>query len=119
MNESDLVSFEHLLRGEARSFKFQGDEHGVLSCSFFIINYQEPGTGPVLHRHPYPEVFITLEGEALYTVGDETFTVKAGQIVIAPANVPHKFTSVGNTPLKQVDIHASGRMIQEDLESPH
>jgi mannose-6-phosphate isomerase-like protein (cupin superfamily) len=116
---AEFISFEHLLRGEARSFKFQGEEHGGLGCSFFVINYQQPGTGPALHRHPYPEIFITLEGEALYTVGEETFTVKAGQIVIAPANVPHKFVSVGDSPLKQVDIHPSGTMIQEDLEPPH
>ncbi|MGD9714507.1 MAG: cupin domain-containing protein [Thermomicrobiales bacterium] len=115
----EFISFEQLLRGEARSFKFQGDEHGGLGFSFFIINYLQPGTGPVLHRHPYPEVFVTLEGEALYTVGEESFSVKAGQIVIAPANVPHKFVSVGNMPLKQVDIHGNGTIIQEDLEPPH
>jgi mannose-6-phosphate isomerase-like protein (cupin superfamily) len=116
---AEFISFEHLLRGEARSFKFQGDEHGGIGYSFFVIHYQQPGTGPALHRHPYPEVFVTLEGEALYTVGDETFTVKAGQIVIAPANVPHKFVSVGNTTLKQVDIHGNGTIIQENLEQDY
>jgi len=116
---AEFISFEKLLRGDARSFKFQGDDFGGIDFSFFVINYLKPGMGPGLHRHPYPEVFVTLEGEAIYTVGDETFTVKAGQIVIAPANVPHKFVSVGDTPLKQVDIHASGTMIQEELEPPH
>jgi mannose-6-phosphate isomerase-like protein (cupin superfamily) len=110
-----LIDFTDLLLGERRSFKFQGFEHGEIELSFFVINYLQPGTGPQLHVHPYPEVFITLEGEALFTVGEEEFTVRAGQIAIAPANTPHKFVSVGNVPLKQVDIHGAGRMEQVDL----
>jgi quercetin dioxygenase-like cupin family protein len=42
----------------------------------------------VLHTHPYEEVFVTLEGEATFTVGDDTIEVSAGQIVVAPAGVP-------------------------------
>jgi quercetin dioxygenase-like cupin family protein len=39
----------------------------------------------VLHTHPYEEVFVTLEGEATFTVGEDTIEVGAGQIVVAPA----------------------------------
>jgi mannose-6-phosphate isomerase-like protein (cupin superfamily) len=114
----NLISFEHLLKGDIRSFKFQGHEVAgdELDVSFFVINYLQPGLGPGLHRHPYPEVFVTLEGDALFTVGDEEFTLHAGQIAIAPANTPHKFVSTGDVPLRQVDIHASGTMVQEELE---
>ena len=42
----------------------------------------------MLHTHPYEEVFVTLEGEATFTVGDDTIEVSAGQIVVAPAGVP-------------------------------
>ncbi len=58
-----------------------------------------------MHYHPYEEVFITLEGKATFTIGDETVEKEAGQIVIAPANVPHKFVNTGKGILKQVDIH--------------
>jgi len=41
--------------------------------------------------------------------------VSAGQIVVAPANVPHKLVNSGNGPLRQVDIHPSGRIEQVDI----
>ena len=66
--------------------------------------------------HPYEKVFVTLEGEATFTVGEDTREVSAGhQIVVAPANVPHKFVNSGNGPLRQVDIHPSGRIEQVDM----
>ena len=79
------IDFRDLLNGEIRSFRFEGYQHGGLDASFFIIHYLEPGTGPGLHTHPYPEIFITLEGEALMTHGDEQQVVRAGDIVIVPA----------------------------------
>ena len=81
--------------------KFEGSHYGDVNVSFFLVDCP-PGGGAVLHSHPYEEVFVTLEGEA-------TFTVGAGQIVVAPAGVPHKFVNSGSGPLKQVDIHPSGR----------
>ena len=58
---------------------------------------------------------MTLEGEATFTVGEDTMEVSAGQIVVAPANVPHKFVNSGNGPLRQVDIHPSGRIQQTNI----
>jgi mannose-6-phosphate isomerase-like protein (cupin superfamily) len=69
----------------------------------------------VLHKHPYEEIFVTLEGEATFTVGDATIEVSAGQIVVAPAGVPHKFVNSGSGPLRQVDIHPSGRIQQVNI----
>lgn len=113
---TEPIDFRSLLSGEQRSFRFEGYQHGGLDASFFIIHYLEPGTGPGLHTHPYPEIFITIEGEALMTCGQEQRVVSAGDIVIVPANTPHKFISQGDTPLKQVDLHLTGRMVQIDLE---
>ncbi len=42
--------------------------------------------------------------------------VQAGDIVIVPANTPHKFVSQGDVPLKQVDIHITEKMEQVELE---
>jgi mannose-6-phosphate isomerase-like protein (cupin superfamily) len=41
--------------------------------------------------------------------------VSAGQIVVAPAGVPHKFVNSGSGPLRQVDIHPSGRIRQANI----
>lgn len=113
---TETIDFRHLLSGGIRSFRFEGYQHGGLDASFFIIHYREPGTGPKLHTHPYPEIFITLEGEALMTHGDEQRVLRAGDIVIVPAETPHKFISQGEIPLKQVDIHVTDKMVQVDLE---
>jgi mannose-6-phosphate isomerase-like protein (cupin superfamily) len=92
------------------SWEFQGYQYGDTNMSFIIIQAQ-PGEGPQLHSHPYEEVFIVQEGQASFTVGSDTIEVTAGQIVIAPSGVPHKFVNSGTGTLRQVDIHASSRFI--------
>jgi mannose-6-phosphate isomerase-like protein (cupin superfamily) len=94
--------------------RFEGYRYGDVDVSFFLVD-SPPGGGPVLHTHPYEEVFVMLEGEATFTVGDDTIEVSAGQIVVAPAGVPHKFVNSGSGPLRQVDIHPSGRIRQVDI----
>ena len=93
---------------------FEGYRYGDVNVSFFLID-SPPGGGPVLHTHPYDEIFVTLECEATFTVGDATIGVSAGQIVVAPAGVPHKFVNSGSGALKQVDIHTSGRIQQVNI----
>lgn len=94
---------------------FQGFLHGGITSSFIWVR-MKPGTGPRLHKHPYAEIFIVLEGQALYTVGDETIEAKGGQVLIAPPNAPHKFVNTGTGILRQVDIHCNDRFITEWLE---
>ena len=62
------------------SHKFEGHRYGDVDVSFFLVD-SPPGGGAVLHTHPYEEIFVTLEGEATFTVGDATIEVSAGQIV--------------------------------------
>ncbi len=94
--------------------RFEGYRYGDVNVSFFLVE-SPPGGGARLHHHPYEEVFVTLEGEATFTVGDDTIEVRAGQIVVAPAGVAHKFVNSGSGTLRQVDIHPSGRIQQDDI----
>ena len=96
------------------SHEFVGENQGV-PFSAYIVNAR-PGQGPPLHTHPYFEVAFTLEGSATITVGNETREVNAGGIVIIPANTPHRFVSSGDAILRQIDIHASPKFIQTNLE---
>ena len=95
--------------------EFQGAQYDVPGFSFLWVE-MSPGEGPRLHQHPYQEVFIILEGRATYTVGTATLLAEARQIVIAPANTPHKFVNSGDGPLRQIDIHASDHFVTEWLE---
>ena len=83
--------------------------------SAYIVN-AKPGQGPPLHTHPYVEVTFMLEGNAKVTIGDETREAKAGDIAIVPANTPHRFVNSGETVLRQIDVHASPKFIQTNLE---
>jgi mannose-6-phosphate isomerase-like protein (cupin superfamily) len=76
----------------------------------------QAGQGPPLHKHPYVEVAFTLEGCATITVGNEQREVKAGGIVVIPADTPHRFVNTGDTTLRQIDIHGSPRFIQTNLD---
>lgn len=95
--------------------ELEGYLHGNAPLSIIFVD-APPGSGPRLHRHPYAEVFIVQEGQATLTVGDATYEVKAGQIAVAPANVPHSFVNSGDGPLKQIDIHVHDRFETEWLE---
>ncbi|MEY2542687.1 MAG: hypothetical protein QOE81_148 [Verrucomicrobiota bacterium] len=95
------------------SYEFHGEKQGA-PFSAYIVE-AKPGQGPPLHKHPYVEVAFTIEGCATITVGDEQREVKAGGIVVIPAETPHRFLNSGQTVLRQIDVHASPRFIQTNL----
>ena len=99
---------------QGMSFEFVGEKEGA-PISAYIVN-AKPGQGPPLHTHPYVEVIFMLEGCAKLTIGDETREVNAGAIAVVPANTPHRFVDSGETVLRQIDIHASPKFIQTNLE---
>ena len=95
--------------------EFEGHRYGGINVSFILVD-APPGSGPELHVHPYEEVFIVQEGTVTFTAGDDVIEATGGQIVVVPANVPHKFVNSGAGRMRQIDIHASKRFITEWLE---
>jgi mannose-6-phosphate isomerase-like protein (cupin superfamily) len=114
-HEKGLVLNKEDLPFNGQSREFEGFLFGGVKASFIMVD-AVPGEGARLHSHPYEEIFFVLEGQATYVVGTETIEVKAGQIVIAPANAPHKFTNTGEGRLKQIDVHLSTQFITTWLE---
>ena len=96
------------------SHEFVGEKHGV-SISFFLVN-APPRRGLKLHRHDYDEVIVVQEGRATSVAGDEHRDVKAGDIIVIPAGTPHRFVNSGDTPLRQIDIHANPKFVTEWLD---
>jgi mannose-6-phosphate isomerase-like protein (cupin superfamily) len=103
------------IRIDPTTYRFQGGEYGGTPISFFLVN-TPPGRGPRLHKHPYEEIFVVQEGHGTFTVGENTLEVDGGHVIIAPANVPHKFINSGGGELRQIDIHPSKEVITEWLE---
>lgn len=66
---------------------------GSPGISIILESTTKPGMGPRLHRHPYAETFIIRRGTATFTIGAEQLTGRAGQVLVVPAGVPHKFAT--------------------------
>lgn len=93
---------------------FEGAPHGS-GVSFFLVN-NEPGKGPDLHRHPYSETWIVRGGKARITADGEDIDAGPGDIAVVGPETPHKFKNISSERLDIICIHASPRMIQEELE---
>ena len=112
MTRDYVINVDQLPGGENAS-TFDG--HAYDAQVSFFLNHNKPGTGPELHRHPYEETFIVEDGDVLFTVGEGTVEASAGDIVVVPAQTPHKFVSRSATH-RQVSIHPVARMETEWLE---
>ena len=76
------------------------------------------GEGPRWHVHTYDEIFIVRSGRALFTIGDRKIEAAAGDVLLGPANVPHKYHSLGPGVLETTDIHLADRWTQTNLDDP-
>lgn len=84
--------------------------------SVIFFSSDKIGAGPRLHTHPYSETFIVRQGRVRFTVGEKTVDAEAGQILVVPTGMPHKFENLGPGLLETTDIHASERFVTEWLE---
>jgi quercetin dioxygenase-like cupin family protein len=91
-----------------------GADHGLDITLIFLD--AEPGRGPSLHRHPYPEMVIVLEGQATFTIDGARHEAYAGDILVVDANEPHAFVNSGDGRLRQIDIHLSPSFSTEWLD---
>jgi mannose-6-phosphate isomerase-like protein (cupin superfamily) len=108
-----IVAVEELRRSEISAL-FEGAAHGGVEISVFVTTWPT-GRGPVLHEHPYAEVFLVEEGEARFTVDGEDLTVGAGHFVVVDAETPHRFENPIAEPLRLLSIQPSPDVRQTDL----
>jgi mannose-6-phosphate isomerase-like protein (cupin superfamily) len=67
-------------------------KHTFLDSSRLLagINVLAPDQEQHLHDHPHQDKFyFVLEGQGLFTVGDQTQSCGPGVLILAPAGVPH------------------------------
>jgi mannose-6-phosphate isomerase-like protein (cupin superfamily) len=94
--------------------EFVGEKHGgVGACVIFVEALR--GRGPKLHRHPYVELLIVLEGTATFDDGRSKRQVGPREMAIVDAQQPHAFVNNGPGMLRQIDIHLSPRFVTEWL----
>lgn len=61
-------------------------KHTTGTMTIFAI---AEGQGISEHSAPFDAVVQVVDGEALITIGDEDHTVRKGQMIIMPADIPH------------------------------
>jgi mannose-6-phosphate isomerase-like protein (cupin superfamily) len=99
---------------DLKTGNLEGAAHGATVS--LILDHSEPGQGPRLHRHPYDETWVVIEGTVKFQAGNQASAAGPGDVVIVPANTPHKFTNEGIGPTRLVCIHANPTVIGEWLE---
>jgi mannose-6-phosphate isomerase-like protein (cupin superfamily) len=108
-----IIPFEELEPSE-HSHEFVGAEHGDIPFCVILVHSQ-PGVGPKVHRHPYPEVFIVESGQATFRIGDERIVVDGGNVVVSPPGEAHGFVNSGEGELRLTAIHGASRFSTEWL----
>jgi quercetin 2,3-dioxygenase len=83
------------------------------SSDTFIIEMTiwEKGGPPRHLHHGQDEWFYLMEGEFLFEVGEERFTLKAGDSMLAPREIPHVWAYIGDSRGKMlIAFMPAGRM---------
>jgi uncharacterized cupin superfamily protein len=78
-----------------------------------MLHVVEPGNKafPYHNHHMTEELFVVLEGEGTYRFGGESYPVKAGDVLAAPAGgqeTAHQLRNTGKTTLKYLGISYNG-----------
>jgi Thermophilic glucose-6-phosphate isomerase and related metalloenzymes len=101
-SELDLLANTVTQDGGAVRY-LEGARHGLKTSAYH--SQVVPGSGPREHTHPYAEVFVLHDGGARYFVGNDAFDAVAGDMVIVPAGMAHRFVNTGAGMLRQTAIH--------------
>ena len=83
----------HIMGGQFNCMVSARDTNGDL-CIYDTIRHEKGG--PPLHlHHEQDEWFYVVSGEFIVRVGEETFTLTAGDSAFAPRTIPHAFAKIG------------------------
>ncbi|MCU0470469.1 MAG: cupin domain-containing protein [Arcicella sp.] len=84
------------------------DTNGQLSV-FEYVGTQK--VGPSLHVHfEQDEIFTVIEGEYLFQVGDKKETLKAGDTIFLPRNIPHTWLQISDLGKLIYFLQPAGKM---------
>ena len=103
-----------ITRDALQDGNLRGQDHGATVS--LILDESGPGGGPRLHRHPYDETWVVIEGSLTFQAGEERFAAGPGDIVVVPPETPHRFTNDGPGTSRLVCIHAHPTFDTEWLE---
>src|SRR5208283_2929557 len=72
--------------------------------SMMTLNEIKPGTIPNLHSHPHEQITYIVSGAGEFVLGDQVLTLKAGDLLLVPPNVPHSLKVIGEETVLNLDV---------------
>lgn len=89
---------------------FPGVEISTCGTDRMMVSIVELAPHSVVeeHAHHHDQVGFLLEGRVVFTIGDETRTLNAGDVWCIPGNVRHKVVTL-DKPARAVDIFTPPR----------
>ncbi|MFN2561452.1 MAG: cupin domain-containing protein [Jatrophihabitans sp.] len=75
-----------------------------------LVNFVsfDPHTEAPMHVHAEEQVVVVTEGEFEFTIGEETRTMRVGDVAVIPSWVPHGAHTL-DTPCKEIDMFSPPR----------
>lgn len=97
----DTIRWEKMADKVYRKYKYG---------SSMMVAYLKLEKGAIvpLHKHPNEQITHILSGKVAVSIGDKTYNVGKGDVLIIPANVPHRFVALEET--LDMDIFSPIRM---------
>ena len=98
------------LRSLTLAFKrTEGEGEGAYSL---FESTEPPGTCVELHRHPWQETFIVLDGRFDFAADGARHTLGPGEMLVIPRGAPHGFTCVSPEPGRMLTISTPARIFE-------
>ncbi len=87
-----------------------GLEFKPVLCERTLVNFVsfEPRTEAPMHVHEEEQVVIVTDGELEFTIGDETRTMRPGDVAVIPSWVPHGARTLDRS-CKEIDMFSPPR----------
>ncbi|KUH66711.1 hypothetical protein AU184_19405 [Mycolicibacterium novocastrense] len=107
---------ESLIDGALTRTAVRGDK------SLITVNWFHPGVSEQvlpLHSHPFDQVSFVFKGTLEFQVGDATYLLSAGEVLLIPADAPHTARLVGEEVALNVDVYSPVREDYLYLTSHH
>jgi len=117
LNESPSQPMEN---GRGETVRLVNTGLGTEKIDVHLNRLTPGGQRGRLHRHSQADnVYIVRRGEGVLTAGDETYTIRADQVIYIPAGMAHALSNLSDDILEILEIYApAGRQFDFTLVPP-
>lgn len=99
------IAFEEIVRGNPIDPKTGGAMTPVARGEFATMNvWQLTANIPAHFHRAHEEIVIVQSGTGTVRVGDRTYTLKAGDLLLIPKNTVHSVQATGERPFRGVSV---------------